>query len=192
MTLFLHAQQQARLLEKLRRELGSVVLRALDDPEVTEVIANPDGPVGDLSFSTESGSAKSPDRWQHITEPEPNFTHEGFTLPLDPDGDPTVTVAVATGSETDRMAVFLRTRRAQLPCYVLWRMMREGLYAYGLEPCNSPFGSTEELLADGWPLLLEPGERRQYDLDVGVVTGDDAVDELIATITAPRRKDTTR
>ncbi len=43
MTLFLHAQQQARLLEKLRRELGAVVLRALDDPEVTEVIANPDG-----------------------------------------------------------------------------------------------------------------------------------------------------
>jgi type IV secretion system protein VirB11 len=41
--MLLHAQQQARLLEKLRRELGPVVLAALDDPEVTEVMANPDG-----------------------------------------------------------------------------------------------------------------------------------------------------
>jgi type IV secretion system protein VirB11 len=41
--MLLHAQQQARLIEKLRRELGPVVLRALDDPEVTEVMANPDG-----------------------------------------------------------------------------------------------------------------------------------------------------
>ena len=48
------------------------------------VIARPDGPVGDLSFSTESGVVRSPDRWQHITEPEPNFTHEGFTLPFEP------------------------------------------------------------------------------------------------------------
>lgn len=39
----LHAQQAARLHEKLRRELGSIVLAALDDPDVTEVIANPDG-----------------------------------------------------------------------------------------------------------------------------------------------------
>ena len=69
-------------------------------------------------------------------------------------------MAVVTGTGADRMAVFLRTRRAQLPCYVLWRMMREGLYAFGLEPCNSPFGTTDELLAQGWPLMLEPGERR--------------------------------
>jgi hypothetical protein len=150
------------------------------------VIARPDGPVGDLSFSNESGSTRSPDRWQHVTEPEPNFTHEGFTLPFDAEGDEIITVAVATGPAPDRMAVFLRTRRAQLPCYVLWRMMREGLYAVGLEPCNSPFGSTDELLAQGWPLMLEPGERRAYELQFGVVTGEDAVDELIASITEPR------
>jgi len=150
------------------------------------VIARPDGPVGDLSFSTEADRSRSPDRWQDITEPQPNFTHEGFTLPFSAEGDEIVTVAVATGSERDRMAVFLRTRRAQLPCYVLWRMMRQGLYAFGLEPCNSPFGSTSELLEQGWPLMLEPGERRVYELQFGVVTGDDAVEELTVSIMGPR------
>ena len=38
-----HQEQQQRLEEKLRRELGPVVLAALDDADVTEVILNPDG-----------------------------------------------------------------------------------------------------------------------------------------------------
>ena len=38
-----HEEQQRRLHEKLRRELGSTVLAALDDADVTEVILNPDG-----------------------------------------------------------------------------------------------------------------------------------------------------
>ena len=90
------------------------------------VVAKPAGPVEDLSFSTDSGNVRSPDRWQHVTAPEPGFTHEGFVLPLDDDGPDLVTVGVVTGTGADRMAVFLRTRRSQLPCYVLWRMMREG------------------------------------------------------------------
>ena len=35
--------QTSRLAEKLRRELGPVVLRALSDPDVIEIILNPDG-----------------------------------------------------------------------------------------------------------------------------------------------------
>ena len=41
--LALHREQQERLYEKLRRELGPVVLGALDDADVTEVILNPAG-----------------------------------------------------------------------------------------------------------------------------------------------------
>jgi type IV secretion system protein TrbB len=41
--LSLSEQQQARLREKLRRELGSDVLDALADPRVIEIMLNPDG-----------------------------------------------------------------------------------------------------------------------------------------------------
>jgi type IV secretion system protein TrbB len=41
--LSLYDQQQVRLHEKLRRELGAVVLEALADPRVIEVMLNPDG-----------------------------------------------------------------------------------------------------------------------------------------------------
>ncbi|HLK80745.1 MAG TPA: P-type conjugative transfer ATPase TrbB [Xanthobacteraceae bacterium] len=39
----LQATQSARLDERLRRELGPAVLAALDDPDVIEIILNPDG-----------------------------------------------------------------------------------------------------------------------------------------------------
>ncbi len=39
----LHQEQQQRLQEKLRRELGPAVLAALEDADVTEVMLNPDG-----------------------------------------------------------------------------------------------------------------------------------------------------
>src|SRR6202049_3402372 len=41
--LSLHDQRHLRLEEKLRRELGAVVLDALADPRVIEVMLNPDG-----------------------------------------------------------------------------------------------------------------------------------------------------
>ncbi len=41
------------------------------------VVAKPAGPVGDLSFSTDSASVRSPDRWQHVTAPEPEFHPRG-------------------------------------------------------------------------------------------------------------------
>jgi P-type conjugative transfer ATPase TrbB len=42
-TLGLASEQQRRQAEKLRRELGPVVLHALHDPQVVEVLLNPDG-----------------------------------------------------------------------------------------------------------------------------------------------------
>ena len=39
----LAAIQSTRLDERLRRELGTSVLTALDDPDVIEIILNPDG-----------------------------------------------------------------------------------------------------------------------------------------------------
>ncbi len=38
-----HRERQQRITQKLRRELGPTVLRALDDPDIIEIMLNPDG-----------------------------------------------------------------------------------------------------------------------------------------------------
>ena len=54
-------------------------------------------------------------------------------------------------------------------------MMREGLYAVGLEPATNPFGNPDDLIAQGYPLMLRPGETRRYELELGVLAGEDAI-----------------
>ena len=68
-------------------------------------------------------------------------------------------------------------------------MMRQGLYAFGLEPCNSPFGATDELLDAGLAVDARAGRTATYELEFGVVAGDDAVERLA---TSPHRSDSTR
>ena len=74
------------------------------------------------------------------------------------------------------MGVYLRYDQRQFPVYIAWRMMREGLYAFGLEPSTNPFGEVDELLAAGYQLLLAPGEQRTYEIEFGVLVGGDEID----------------
>jgi hypothetical protein len=57
-------------------------------------------------------------------------------------------------------------------------MMREGLYAIGLEPATNPFGNPTELVAEGYPVMLPPRESRRYDLEFGVLVGAEEIDEF--------------
>ena len=50
-----HGEQRSRLHQKLKRELGDVVVRALGDPDVIEVMLNPDGR---LWLETHSGGVE--------------------------------------------------------------------------------------------------------------------------------------
>jgi len=61
-------------------------------------------------------------------------------------------------------------------------MMREGLYAIGMEPSTNPFGELDELLAQGYALMLEPGESRTYETEFGILDGADAIDAFAAAL----------
>ncbi|HUQ23823.1 MAG TPA: DUF4432 family protein [Gaiellaceae bacterium] len=144
---------------------GAEVVAAAGDPE-------------DLSFST-AEAAKPAARWRTVTDPEIGFTHEGYIVPMRADGDGRVSVAVVNRGlrpELGGLGVYLRYDQRQLPIYVAWRMMREGLYAVGLEPSTTPFGSTSDLIEQGYPLVLEPGEQRTYELEFGILPGGEAID----------------
>ena len=148
----------------------------------------------DLSFSTAGEQVAPSSRWRTVTAPEAGFTHEGYIVPMRPGPDGRVAVAVvnrALRPGLGGLGVWLRYDPRQLPVYVAWRMMREGLYAIGLEPSTTPFGTTEELLAQGHRVLLAPGERREYDLEFGILAGSAEIDAFISAYPASPGKGTT-
>jgi hypothetical protein len=63
--------------------------------------------------------------------------------------------------------------------------MAEGLYAVGLEPATNPFSTPAELLEKGYQVMLEPGEERHYELEFGVLEGEDQIDAFKASL--PKR-----
>jgi hypothetical protein len=72
------------------------------------------------------------------------------------------------------IGLYVRYRRAQLPHYIEWRMMGEGQYAVGIEPCTNGFGR-EAARKRGELIMLQPGERRMYTLEIGVLDGATAI-----------------
>ena len=109
-----------------------------------------------------------------------------------PDADGRVAVAVVNRRLPGGLGVYLRYDAAQPADYVAWRMMREGLYAIGLEPATTPFGTTQELLDAGHRLMLAPGERRSYELEFGILAGPEAIAAFAAGLPGrPREQHTT-
>lgn len=149
-----------------------------------EVLAAGGEPL-DLSFSTKEDGASSSSRWRTVTDPVSGFTHEGYIVPMRASDDGWAAVALVNRRlrpELGGLGVYLRYDARALPTYVAWRMMREGLYAIGFEPSTTPFGATRDLIARGFPLIMQPGEQREYQLEFGILEGASAIDAFVAAL----------
>ena len=62
-------------------------------------------------------------------------------------------------------------------------MLGEVQYSVGLEPCTSGFGR-EQVEAAGEMIWLEPGDRREYDLEVGILDGAEAIQDFRQRVAA--------
>jgi hypothetical protein len=150
----------------------------------SEVLAAVTEEPADMSFTT-SAATGSTGRWRTATDPAPGFTHEGYVVSMRADGGGKVAAAVVNRRlrpEVGGLGVYLRYDHRQFPVYIAWRMMREGLYAIGLEPATNPFGELEQLLADGYRVMLEPGESRTYETEFGILDGADAIDAFAESL----------
>lgn len=79
------------------------------------------------------------------------------------------------------MAVYLRYRPEQFPKFIETRMMGEGHYFVSLEPCTNGFGRAE-LRQKGELTFLQPGEKRIFDLEIGVLEGAQEIETFQASL----------
>jgi hypothetical protein len=135
----------------------------------------------------EEGAEAQTEKYRTFVDPTANFRAEGYDIPMAADDNGKVGVAVVNrrfGGLDGGIGAFLRYDQRTLPWYVEWRMMGEGLYAVGMEPATNPFSTVPDLVAAGYPVMLQPGESRVYDLEFGVLPGGKAIDAFAASLPA--------
>jgi len=95
------------------------------------------------------------------------------TAIVNPDGD-------AGDTSGPGIGVFATYRPEQLPYFIEWKMMDEGTYVVGMEPANCLVMGRPHDREKGILQFLEPGERREYTVELGVLVGPEEIARLEA------------
>src|SRR5258706_9217859 len=94
---------------------------------VTRPPAIPDGlPIGD------------PSEYTRFIAPQKDWLLQGFELEMAAEKDGSVPVGIV--NPRTGQGIYVIYNKQQMPVYLEWRMMGEGQYAVGVEPCTNTFG----------------------------------------------------
>src|SRR5574341_55137 len=108
--------------------------------------------------------------FRFFIQPAKNWIQQTYQHHMLSEADGSVPVAIVNPglNEGQGRGLYVVYNRRQMLNYIEWRMMGEGQYAVGIEPCTNGFGR-EEVRQAGQQIMLQPGEKRTYDLEVGVL-----------------------
>lgn len=74
--------------------------------------------------------------------------------------------------------------RTQLPHHFVWRMLGEGQYVVGIEPSTNRTAGRLDARRRGELIILQPGETRTYDLELGALDGPEEIAAFAARVAA--------
>jgi len=156
--------------------------------EGAELLASVTADVAGSIFEEDKGPSE---RYRRFSAPEERFFAEGYELPMAIGADGRVAAAVVNRGFKGidgGLGVQLRYDPTTLPVYLEWRMMGEGLYAVGMEPSTNGFQTIPQLIDAGYPIMIEPGEERTYQLEFGVLAGGAEIDAFAEALPAAQAR----
>ena len=112
--------------------------------------------------------------YEVMTAPEAGYVEQVFEHEVVAEADGRVPVAVVN----DRLGlgVYEVFRRDQLPHHFAWRMLGEGTYVVGIEPCTNRTAGRLDARSRGELIELEAGGSRAYELELGALVGETVLD----------------
>ena len=117
-------------------------------------------------------SDKEIDRHMRFIQPTRGYEERVYfhRLAADRKGDTVAAVANMKKGEAG-LGVYVRFSRRQLPWLIEWKMMGERDYVVGIEPATNTVEGRAVERAAGRLAVLEPGDNRYYNLEIGVLAG---------------------
>ncbi|HPD13850.1 MAG TPA: aldose 1-epimerase family protein [Planctomycetota bacterium] len=123
-------------------------------------------------------AAKIGARWASFDAPTPGVPEACYRHRLAAERDGTTFVALVNPTLDGGFGYYVQFNRKQLPHFTEWKMMGEGMYVVGTEPCVMPLYPRSELRKKGKLPFIQPGEERLIQLELGVVAGPAALRAL--------------
>ena len=124
-----------------------------------------------LLFGT--ADVSDPASWSRFIAPQKNWVQQTFEHSMVPDHNGQVEVAIYNPRLFGGTGLSVRYDHAAMPRYIEWRMMGEGQYAVGVEPCTNGF-DRRKVSEAGELIVLKPGDRRNYRIRVGIIDASQA------------------
>ena len=117
-----------------------------------------------------------------MAAPEQGYVEQVFEHELAAEADGRVPVAIVNRGLG--LGVYEVFRRDQLPHHFVWRMLGEGTYVVGIEPCTNRTAGRIDARERGELIELDAGESRSYELELGALVGAEALDAFAARVDA--------
>jgi hypothetical protein len=127
---------------------------------------------------------KGASEWYILTDPIPGFAEQVFYHDVQPDDEGFVRVAVVNFLlwHGEPFGIYVKYRKEQLPRLIQWKMMGEGEYVVGIEPANCGVEGRNVDRANGTLVFLDPGEEREYQLEIGLIVGEEEYEAFRALL----------
>jgi Domain of unknown function (DUF4432) len=184
--------EQLVLTRRIEADLGGTSLRISDTvtnsgptacPHMMLYHCNIGFPVVDdgaeLSYPAPAGtcvSEASTEDYRKLAAPEPAYVEQCYEHDMAASGDGYVHAAVL--NRAAGLGVYQRYRPEQLPHHITWRQLGAGTYVVAMEPSTNRDAGRFDARDRGELTYLGPGEQRHYDLEVGALSGAEAIDEF--------------
>ncbi len=115
------------------------------------------------------------DRRNSFEAPTSDYQEHNFLHYMKTDESGYAYAAVINKELLDGIGVYIKFKADTLPYLSEWKMAREIDYALGLEPSNTKCQNRRILRENGMLPMLEPGERRSMEIEIGVIEGQDEI-----------------
>ncbi|MFC1737302.1 aldose 1-epimerase family protein [Candidatus Hydrogenedentota bacterium] len=135
----------------------------------------------------DADAAEGMDAWHRFGPPTANYREQCFYHDFKTDSQGEVLLAVANRNfgAGKGFGYYLRYDKKKLPFFTQWKMQGEGEYVQGTEPANCRVQGRDWERSQGTLEHIEPGETREFGLELGALGSIDdisAIEEEIAAL----------
>ncbi len=124
------------------------------------------------------------DRYYVFERPTKGFKEKVYyhDMAVDKDGYAYSALVNKAFNNGQGFGFYVKYLKSQLPRFIEWKMNGEGTYVVGMEPANCLVEGRDKERQRGTLQFLQPGERREYIIEIGVLQSIKEIEELEAKI----------